>query len=244
MSNRIPFDPVIDVPKKKIYLEKILRILYPETKEIVYQTGKANIKFDLKVVMNSGEEVKVELKRLSTSYYDLIVEITQYATTSREYMDMVKAGKSREEIVTYLLDNSKAWFTHTEADVILVLKPEFIVLADWKKTKEFVIENLLALDQRYSGKTTGSWNKIVPINNQTKEFITIHRNFQRYLDVIYASGYNRSGNIRTVNTNQSSSIVLRKTKAPQVSNSVQSFRERVTRYNKKNGLYRSVKYGY
>ena len=227
----IPFDPIIDDKNKKVYLEGIVRTIWGEGTIINYSTGKLNIKYDFEITTPEGLKLKIELKRMSTSYEDLLVEITQYEKTSEVYDDMTNSKSSQEEVMTYLEANSKAWMFHTEADFILMLKPNFVLLVEWKKTKQYVAENLFDLEQKYSGKTTGAWNKVVPIRS---DMMTKYYNCSKLLKGIYSKGNTIP---RRIKLTPVTSLAMINGKPPAIGKSRMAFIKEVRKFNRGRGYY-------
>lgn len=168
-----PHDPIIDVKEKRLMLEEIIEYIF-QTDTVKYMKGKENIKYDM--IMDNcyqkGYSIPCELKTRWSNYKDIAVEITQYQNISDGYISRLHEGFKKEEILKYLEKSKGAgWLFHTKAKVILYITQDHIDVINFPMMKDYMYNNFNSLQDKYCGKTTGAYNKIIPYNRDTRDFI-------------------------------------------------------------------------
>jgi hypothetical protein len=178
------YDPILDNKNKAEVIEDLVEWMFDGGK-IEQVKGKENIKWDFFIhnCYKPGVTATCELKTRYDDFGDYAVEISQYADVSNRYFDMKTSGKKKDEIISYLESKKgSGWLFHTEAKIILYVTPKSVSVINTKGLKNYVYANFNKLMDKYSDKTTGAYNKIVPYNKETRRFI---KRFNMQLDDLY-----------------------------------------------------------
>lgn len=143
--------------------------------------GEDNIRWDMVITGGKYKGLTLEVKTRAEEYDDFAIEFTQFGSgpggrkalkynpsahkdEGREYRrlldDYYEGDLTKEEMIDRLSRNS-AWLWRSEAAFILYINPKKAYLINKKKLKEYVILNFLSLEDRFSNKTSGAYNKIV-----------------------------------------------------------------------------------
>jgi len=185
-------DIVLETPSKKAAVDKFIKMLFGDQVIIQLVEGKKNIEYDLVVHNTKLGAKKVEIKTRYPNnkgrvYDDIAVEITQYERESQKMDDLIYQGLDGRVILERVGSFSKGWFFKSKPDYIIYITPKHIDVIDKNKLRDYVFkysDNLIR-KRKYSGLSTGSYNFIIPYNQDTKKFIARWENMQELTSPIY-----------------------------------------------------------
>lgn len=151
---------------RRIFEDVIVKPIMGKRSRIEPTEGKKNIKYDMIVYNSKFGDVSVEVKTRKNYYNDIAVEATQYESESKRFKRIIRDLNADEldeiEAWELLRKNNTGWLWKSEAQLILYIKPNEVLLFSKKSLVDYIFNNLKDLSYVKSDLTTGAYNFLVP----------------------------------------------------------------------------------